>query len=72
VVKEDCCHVIWVGKIGRWTKASKFEEVIDRLGVSSYHCRMKNLLVIVVDAALDVLIVDDHNPYETFIVTTWI
>jgi hypothetical protein len=33
---------------------------------------MKNLLVIVVDAALDVLNGDGHDPYETFIVTTWI
>ncbi len=51
---------------------SKFEEVIDRLGVSSYRCRTKNLLVVVVDAALDILNVDGHNPYETFVVTTWI
>jgi hypothetical protein len=32
----------------------------------------ENLLVVVVDAALDVLNVDGHDPYETFIVTTWI
>ena len=48
------------------------KKVIDRLGVSSYRCRTKNLLVIVVDAALDVLNVDGHDPYETFVVTTWI
>jgi hypothetical protein len=42
------------------------------LGVSSYHCRMKYLLVIVVDATLDVLDVDGHNPYEAFVVTAWI
>jgi hypothetical protein len=72
VVKEDCRHVIGVGQIGRWTEASKFEEVIDRLGVSSYSCRPKNLLVIVVNATLDVLNVDGHNPYETFVVTTCI
>jgi hypothetical protein len=33
---------------------------------------MKNLLVVVVDAALDVLNVAGHNPYESFVVTTWI
>ncbi len=33
---------------------------------------MNNLLVIVVDATLDVLNVDGHGPYETFIVTIWI
>ncbi len=60
------------GQIGRWTEGSEFEEVIDRLGVSLYHCRQKNLLVIVVDTTLDVLNVDGHNPYETFVVTTWI
>ncbi len=69
---SDCCHVIWVEQISQWTEASEFEEVIDHLGVSSYHCRMKNLLVIVVDATLDVLNVDGHDPYETFVVTTWI
>ncbi len=69
---EDCRHVIWVGRIGRWTEASEFEEVIDRLCMSSYRCRTKNLLVIVIDATLDVLNVDGHNPYETFVVTTWI
>jgi hypothetical protein len=61
-----------VGQIGRSTEASKFEEVIDRLGVSLYRCRMKKLLVVIVDTALDVLNVDGHNPYETFIVTAWI
>ncbi len=45
---------------------------MDRLGVSLYHCRPKNLLVIVIDATLDVLDVDGHDPYETFVVTTWI
>ncbi len=69
---EDCCHVIRVGQISWWTEASEFEEVIDRLGVSLYHCRPKNLLVIVIDATLDVLDVDGHDPYETFVVTTWI
>ncbi len=54
------------------TEASKFEKVIDRLSVSLYCCRTKNLLVIVVDAALDILNVDGHNSYETFAVTTWI
>jgi hypothetical protein len=34
-----------------------------------YRCRSKNLLVIVVDAALDVLNVDGHEPYEMFVVT---
>ena len=62
----------WVGQVGRWTEASKFEEVIDRLGISSYLCRTKNLLDIVVDATLDVLNVDGHNPYETFVVTAWV
>jgi hypothetical protein len=33
---------------------------------------MKNLLVIIVDAALDVLSVDGNNPYKSFVVTTWI
>ncbi len=33
---------------------------------------MKNLLFIVVDTLLDVLNVDGHDPYETFVVTTWI
>jgi hypothetical protein len=33
---------------------------------------MKNLLVIVVDTVLDVLNVDGHDPYEIFVVTTWI
>jgi hypothetical protein len=33
---------------------------------------MKNLLVIIVDAALDLLNVDGHDPNETFIVATWI
>ena len=66
----DCHHVIWVGQIGRWTEGSEFEEVIDRLGVSSYHCRPKNLLVIVIDTTLDVPDVDGHDPYETFVVTT--
>ncbi len=51
---------------------SKFEKVIDHLSISSYHCKTKNLLIIIVDAALDVLNVDGHNPYETFIVTAWI
>jgi hypothetical protein len=59
-------------KLSRWSEASKFEEVIERLGVSSYGCRTKNLFVVVVDAALDVLSVDGHNPYEIFIVTTCI
>ena len=72
VVKEDHRHVIWVRQIGRWTEASEFEEVINRLGISSYRCRPKNLLVIVVDATLDVLDIDGYNPYETFIVSTWI
>ncbi len=58
--------------MSRWTEASKFEEVIDRLGVSLYHCRTKDFLVVVVDVALDILNVDGHNPYETFVVTTWI
>ncbi len=48
------------------------EEVIDHLGISSYCCRLKNLLVIVIDTTLDVLDVDGHNPYETFVVTTCI
>jgi hypothetical protein len=65
-------HVIRVGQIGRWTEGFEFEEVIDRLGISTYHCRPKNLLVIVIDAALDVLDVDGHDPYETFVLTTWI
>jgi hypothetical protein len=69
VVKEDCRHVVWVGQISQWTEASKFEEVIDHLGISLYHCRPKNLIVILVDAALNVLNVDGHDPYET---TTWI
>jgi hypothetical protein len=60
-----------VGQIGGWTEASKFEKVIDCLGVSLYHWRTKNLLVIIVDAALDVLNVDGHKPYETFLVTAW-
>jgi hypothetical protein len=47
-------------------------KVIDHLGVSLYHCRTKNLLVVIVDAALDVLNVNGHNPYETCVVTTWI
>ncbi len=64
VVKEDCRHFIQVGQIGRWTEASEFEEVIDRLGISLYRCRPKNLLIIVVDTTLDVLNVDGHNPYE--------
>jgi hypothetical protein len=33
---------------------------------------MKNLLIIIVDAALGVLNVDGPDPYETFVVTTWI
>jgi hypothetical protein len=33
---------------------------------------MKKLLIVIVDAALDVLNVDGHNPYETFLVTAWI
>jgi hypothetical protein len=33
---------------------------------------MKNLLVIVVDATLDVINVDGRNPNETIVVTTWI
>jgi hypothetical protein len=33
---------------------------------------MKNLLVIIIDATLDVLNVDGHNPYNSFVVTTWI
>ncbi len=72
VVKEDHCHVIWVGQIGRWTEASEFEEVIDRLGVSLYWCRPKNLLVLVIDATLDVLDVDGQDSHETFVVTAWI
>jgi hypothetical protein len=32
---------------------------------------VKDLLAIIVDAALDVLNVDGHNPYETFIVNAW-
>jgi hypothetical protein len=60
-------------EIGGWTEASKFEKVIDCLvSISSYHCRTKNLLVIIVANALDVLNVDGHNPYETFVVTAWI
>ncbi len=51
---------------------SEFEEVIDCLGISLYCCSTKNLLGIIVDAALDVLNVDGHDPYETFVVTTWI
>jgi hypothetical protein len=54
------------------SEASKFEEVINHLGVSSYHCRTKNLLVVIVDASLDVLNVDGHDPDETFVVNTWI
>ncbi len=72
VVKEDHRHVVWIGQIGRWTEASKFEEVIDHLGISLYHCRANNLLVILVDAALDVLDADGHDPYDSFVVTTWI
>ncbi len=72
MVKEDHRHVIRVGQIGRWTEGSEFEEVIDRLSVSSYRCRPKNLLVIVIDATLDILNVDGQDPYETFVVTTWI
>ena len=53
-------------------KVLSFEEAIDRLGVSSYHYRPKNLLVIVIDDTLDVLDVDGHNPYEAFVVTAWI
>ncbi len=68
---EDCRHVVQVGQVGRWTEASEFEEVIDRLGIS-YCCRTKNLLLVVVGAALEVIYVDDHDPYETFVVTTWI
>jgi hypothetical protein len=49
-----------------------FEEVIDCLGISSYRCRTKNLLVIVVGTLLDELNVDGHDPYKTFVVTTWI
>ncbi len=45
---------------------------MDHLGKSSYHCRTENLPVIIVDATLEVLNVDGHNPYETFVVTTWI
>ncbi len=33
---------------------------------------MKNLLVIVVDVARDILNVDGHNPYETFVEATCI
>jgi hypothetical protein len=51
---------------------SKFEKVIDRLGISLYRCRTKNLPIIIVDAALDVVNVDGHNPYEAFVVTAWI
>jgi hypothetical protein len=72
VVQEDCRHVIWIRQIGRWTEASEFEEVIDCLGIHSYHYRPKNLLVIVIDTTLDVLDVDGHDPYETVVVTTWI
>jgi hypothetical protein len=46
-------------------KLLSLNRVIDRLGVSSYHCRTKNLLVVIVDAALDVFNVDGHNTYET-------
>ncbi len=45
---------------------------LKRLGVFLYRCRTKNLLVVIVDAALDVLNVDGHIPYETFVVTAWI
>ncbi len=48
---------------------------LDRLAgglESSDHCRTKSLLVIIVEATLDVLNVDGHNPYETFVVTAWI
>ncbi len=41
----------WAGGL----KLLSLEEVIDHLSVSSYCCRTKNLLVVVVDAALDVL-----------------
>jgi hypothetical protein len=50
----------------------KFEKAIDHLRVSLYRCRTKNLLVIIVDATLDILNVDGHNPYETFVLTAWI
>jgi hypothetical protein len=72
VVKEDCRHIVRVRQVSRWTEASTFEEVIDHLGISLYHCRLKNLLVLIVDAALDVFNVDGHDPYETFIVSTLI
>ncbi len=51
---------------------SKFEKVVDRLGISLYRCRTKKLLVITIDATLDALNVDGHNPYKSFLVTTWI
>ncbi len=57
-------------KIGCWTEASECEEVIDHLSISLHRCRPKNLLVIVVDATLDVLDVDGHDPYKTFLVNT--
>jgi hypothetical protein len=50
----------------------KFEEVVDHLGTSSYSCGTKNLFVIITDATLDILDVDGHNPYKSFVVTTWI
>jgi hypothetical protein len=33
---------------------------------------MKNLLIVVVDATLDVLNADGHDPYETFVITALI
>jgi hypothetical protein len=41
--------------------AGGLKEVIDRLSISLYCCRPKNLLVIVVDATLDILDVDGHD-----------
>jgi hypothetical protein len=72
IVKEDCPHIVWVGQIGGWTEVSKFEKVVDCLGISLYRCRTKNLPVNIIDATLDVINVDSHDPYKSFIVTTWI
>ncbi len=51
---------------------AKFEEVVDPLGISMYHCRTKNLFGIINDTTLDVLYVDGHDPYQSFVVVTWI
>jgi hypothetical protein len=72
LLRRIAVNVIWFRQIGWWTETPEFEEVIDRLSVSLYRCRPKNLLVIVVDATLEVFDVDGHDPYKTFVVTTWI